>query len=326
MLSRFRIVLALLALALVVNTTGCGSGSDLPVVGIVQFASSSSLDLLRDSAIKGLASAGYHDGSNVRLQKRNALGDVNAARQILQELATQKVSLVVVIGTQTTQVADDFRSKYPIVFCGVVDPVIANIATTQTQAHTNVTGVYNPFSPEKGLQMLKEIMPTVTKVGSLYNSAEAFAPTLLASAQAEAARLGITWVAVPVGATTDVVSGTQALQAQGVQALMQLPSNTVNPGLTNQLAEALRLNMPFYSVQIDQVEKGVIAAVGIDLGAAGEQAGMLAGKVLGGAKPDTLPMQRAAKEPLYVNLTAAASFGVTVPASTIQRAEKVFGP
>lgn len=325
MFSRLRMIVVLLLLALFINSLGCGSGSSLPKIGIVQFATSSSLDLLRDSAIKGLASAGYHDGANVTLQKRNALGDVNTVRQILQDFAAQKVSLVVVIGTQTTQVADDFRGKYPIVFCGVVDPVIANIATSLTQAHPNVTGVYNPFSPEKGLQMVKEIMPTVSKVGSLYNPAEAFAPTLLASAQAEATRLGLTWVAVPVNATSDVVSGTQALQAQGVQAIMQLPSNTVNPGLETQLAEALRLNIPLYSVQIDQVEKGVIAAVGIDLGAAGEQAGMLAGRVMGGAKPESLPMQKAAKEPLYINLNAATSFGISIPASTLQRADKVFG-
>jgi putative ABC transport system substrate-binding protein len=311
-----------LALAL---SAGCDDQSNpkFPIIGIVQFASTSSLDQLRTGVVRGLEQAGVRDRGNVRIIYGNGNGDAGQTSATLQNIAAQSPAVIVVIGTQTANASNAIRASVPIVFCGVVDPVLAGIADTPTQAKTNVTGVSNPFAIDAGVRLVKEILPAVTKMGSLADPAEPFAAGFTTSAQAQATTSGATFTVQNIATTADVTNGVNSLKTAGVQAVLQFPSNTVNQGFANQLAACQAQNLPLFSVQVDQVALGVVAAIGIDLEAAGAQAGGLTAQVLRGTSPNSIPMQTAQKSLLYANTAAATRFGITIPNAVLSRADKV---
>jgi putative ABC transport system substrate-binding protein len=115
-----------------------------------------------------------------------------------------------------------------------------------------------------------------------------------------------------VNSSNDIGTGMQALKVQGVGAVLQLPSNTVNQGIDGQIKSARDLKLPIFSLQPDQLEKGVVAAIGIDLANAGEQAGRMTAKILKGDKPDTIPLEKAKLSEIKVNETSAQQFGLSI--------------
>jgi putative tryptophan/tyrosine transport system substrate-binding protein len=228
----------------------------------------------------------------------------------MQKFRDQRVALVGLASTQSLQAAARTLKDTPTVFSCVIDPVAAGGAETADRAKPNVTGVFNPFPVAEGVRMVHEMLPEVRTIGTLYDPGEPFSERMQAVAQQTSEELGLRWVAIPVAGVNDIVPGVQALKARGVGAMLQLPSNTVNQALDAQVAEGRKLGLPMFSLQPDQLEKGVVAAVGIDFRKAGEEAGRLAAEILKGKKPNDVPMQQATVEPVRVNEDAARAVGI----------------
>lgn len=309
----------LLPVALIAATLALGLGcapaanSDLPKVGFFQFNSTTSLDALRDGFLEGLQEGGFEDGKTMALVQQNAQSDTATLNLIAQQFSTE-VDLVGLCSTQALQAAVRAVKDKPIVFSGVIDPVAAGAAKSLTEPLPNVTGVYNPFPVTQGMQMITQIMPDVKRIGTLYDPSEPFFNQMREEAEAEAEKLGVEFVQVSITSSAEITTGMQALKARGVQAVLQLPSNTVNQGVEGQVKAALSAGMPIFSLQPDQVPKGVIAAVGIDLRKAGREAGLMAAEILKGKKPSDLPLQKATTLPVTASAENAQRFGVTLPA------------
>lgn len=312
----------MVALAACIGFAGCGdpgksatspSGEQVKRVGLVQVATTTSLDLLRDNYVRGLASEGFVEGDNLYIKLGNAQGDIGTLNLIVNDYISGGYDLIGTVSTQALQAAAKAAPKIPVVFCGVIDPVAAGAATSLERGKPGITGVSNPFPIREGILMVHEFMPGAKVIGSLYDPGEAFSKGQLAAAEAACKELGLTWVVVPVTQTGEVQSGVRSLQAKGVQAILQLPSNTTNAGIAGQVQECLKAKIPVFSLQVDQLEAGVVAAIGVDLAQSGFEAGVKAAKILKGASPDDFAISQAVLEPPTVNAEAAAKFGVTVP-------------
>jgi len=304
---------ALFISLLAIGLHGCQSAkSDLPTVGFAQFTSTTSLDELRDGFVRGLEEAGYEDGKHVKIVFQNAQSDAGTMGMIMQQFAGS-TDIVALCSTQALQAAVKTIKKQPVVYCGVIDPVAAGAAESVTKPKPNVTGVYNPFPVTEGIKMVRRLMPEATKIGTLYDPSEPFFGQMHAEAEAACAKEGCEFVVVNITSSNDIVTGMQALKAKGVGALLQLPSNTVNQGINGQVKAGKDLKLPIFSLQPDQLEKGVVAAIGVDLADAGAQAGKMTARVLKGEKADGIPMEVAKLTDVQYNRDAGKAFGLKLP-------------
>lgn len=284
-----------------------------PKIGLIQFTSTKSLDDLRDGFLQGLEESGFKPGEGVEVVARNAEGDAGTLSLAMRQFKDQGVSIVGVVSTQALQAAISSLGDTPIVFCGVMDPVAAGVGPSLDQKKPNITGVENPFPVEDGIEMVTQLAPSAKVVGSLYDPSEAFAEGLLKRAEAACKQRGLKWVAVSVSSAADIVSGTQALAARGVQAILQLPGNTTNQGVAGQVQQCRQLKIPMFSLQADQLPAGVVAAIGVDLKGAGVKAGKLAAEVLRGKSVAEIPIEGADNEPLKMNDEEMKRFSLEAP-------------
>lgn len=295
---------------------GCGPGAqnkDKPLVGFIQVASTISLDAIRDGFVEQLAEEGFKDGENMTLELANANGDVPTLGTLVDGFVQDDAALIVANSTQATQAVLARAQGKPVVFCGVMDPVAAGAASEPGRAKPGVTGVANPFDPAKGVELALRFMPAAKKLGTLYDPSEAFAEKLLAQFRQACRAKGVEPIAVAVAATTEVPTGMQSLKAKGAQAVVQLPSNTINQGIDAQVNQARQLKLPVFSLQTDQVPRGVVAAMGPEFKQAGRDAGKLAAELLRGKTPEALPMTNTRDDQVAVNHDEAKRFGLTVP-------------
>jgi len=316
---------ASLALPTVVVLAGCNGekkAGGVPTIGFAQFTSTPSLDDAREGFLAALKESGYEDGKTVNVSLQNAQGDNGTLMLMLQKFQQDGVDLVATASTPALQAAVRTIKDRPVVFCAVVDPVKAGGAVALDKGKPNITGISNPFPIDKGVELLKECMPSAKVIGSLFDPGEPFSETQLAEAKATAERLGMQWQSVAVTQSSDIASGMAALKARGVEAVLQLPSNTVNQGVEGQVKEARKQGLPIFSVQTDQIAKGVIAAIGVDIREAGYEAGKIAAEVLKGKKPGEIPLRPCTKMPLMVSEANAKAFGLTLPTAVIERAAK----
>lgn len=315
--------------AAVFLAAGCGNGESGGAsstgkkrIGLIQWTTTSSLDDTHGGYLKGLAEGGFKEGENIEIDYQNAQGDAGNAMLMLKNFQDKGVDMVGTIGTPALQSAVRTIKGRPVVFAAIVSAVATGAAETEQKGKPGITGLINPFPIDKGIALLKESMPEVQKIGTLYDPGEPFSNAQLAAGKAACDEAGVEWIPVAVSQSSEISSGVQALKARGVDAMMQLPSNTINQGLEGEVKEALKQKLPFFSVQPDQVAKGVIAAIGIDFKEAGREAGLIAAEVLKGKKPEEIAIQSAKKISMKASAENAAKFGITLPKSVLDRAVK----
>lgn len=316
-------IVALAALIL----TGCGksesgSSASKPLIGFIQFAKTPSLDNCHTGFIDALKKGGYEDGVNCSISYQNANGDISALNLMANKMKDDGAVLVGTAGTPALQASLRAMKQTPICFSAVIDPVAAGASSGPGKVLPNVTGVMNPFPIADGIRMVKEIMPNVRVIGSLYDTSEPFAPKQEQIAKDTCRELGLQWVSVTVSSPADIVPGVQALKSKGVQAMVQLPSNTMNQAVEAQVEAGRKAKLPMFSLQTDQIKLGVIAATGIDFIKAGEANGEMAVEILKGKKPSDFPIEQAAIEPIAINEDAARKAGIDIPASVRDKAAK----
>lgn len=316
---------------LVATLIGCGeatrsaptASADTKKVGFAQQISNVSLDELREGYIRGLKDGGFEEGKNLVLLQKNAQGDIGTLQLIMKGFLDEKVDLVGTVSSAAFQAALQNVKEIPIVFTGVIDPVVAGGGPALDQMPPNVTGVYNPFDVEPVVGLVKKLLPSVKTVGSLVDPGEPFTAQLQEQAKKACAKHGLRWVEVPVSEVTDAIPGVQALQSRGVQAMVHLPSNKLNSTMDALVAEAKKLRIPAFSMQYDQVKQGLVGAIGWDFSEEGYDAGRLAARVLKGEKPKDLPLQIPAKVRFVLSEGTAKAFGIALPEAIRAKASEI---
>jgi len=326
-MKKLKLILAALS---VVTIAGCsGGGGDtaantenLPTVAFLQIVSSAPLDETRQGYLRGLEESGFKDGVNFKFDYKNAEGDIPTAQLMAREFAGRNVDILGVSSSPALQSAIRATKDIPIVFCGVADPASAGAIKDGKQV-ANVTGVSNPDPIEKSQALLKELMPQVKVVGTLYDPSEPFIPLFRERSRIASAKLGFERVEISVNNSNDITTAVQALKARGVQAIMQLPNNVTAAGAEAQIKAANEVGIPYLSTHPGTVPLGGVAALGWDYEQAGYDAGVYAAQVLKGKKTSELPIKSVQKEDLVINLPVATKFGIKIPKAVLDRADKV---
>jgi ABC-type uncharacterized transport system substrate-binding protein len=274
--------------------------------------------------LRGLNAAGYHAPEQVQLVSRVADQNPTRLSPMAAELIENKVDAVVAVSTAAIRMVQSASATVPIVGHDLeTDPVAIGLIESYARPGGNVTGVFFDF-PEfrtKWLELLKEVIPTVSNVALLWDPISGQAQ--LNAVKAAADELGLEAQTIEVRAPTEFDRAFLAVERQGAGALIVL-SSPLFGSVSDQLADlALRHRMPTVTLFPDFARAGGLMAYGPNLLDTYRPLGVLVGKILQGAKPGDLPVERPSKFELVVNVRTARAIGLAVPTTILLRADEV---
>ncbi len=274
--------------------------------------------------VHALRALGHVEGQNLILERRSAEGRFERFADIVDDLVRLNTDVIVTVTTLATQRAKEVTNTVPIVMVGIVDPVGSGIVQSLARPGGSVTGVAGFVGPEisaKRLQLLKEALPRISRVAFLGFKSDWEDPAGR-SVQAAAQALGLT-LFLAEHTPTQYADAFDVVTRGRPDALFvsYSGSNYANQHLIVDFATRHRL--PSTHAFRESVELGGLMAYGADAADIFRRAAGYVDKILRGAKPADLPVERPTKFELVINLKTAKAFGLRVPLSFLLRADRL---
>lgn len=303
-------------------------------IGISQIVEHPALDAVRESLLATLKDHGFESGKNLKVIYDNAQGNIVTSTQIANKLISSKIDLAVGISTPSAQSlfyeSKKLASKIPIVFSAVSDPKAAGLEACENCA---ITGVTDTAHLEGLLELIKTLMPTLKKLGLMYNAAEANSVSTIERLKPLLTKNGIQFVEVTVNKTQDVGEATKSLIGK-VDALYFPQDNTLVSAIqtivniASQASPTLPLILPIFTSDPQLIQKGILAAVGYDYQDVGKETGLMVANILKGANPNDIPIHNPSTLKAVINSQLAKQLGLEIPKklefATIQTTESLF--
>jgi putative ABC transport system substrate-binding protein len=334
---RLKSTLAAVATAcLLVTTAACGSGDDeagssdspkVPSIAILNLANVPSLNDIVDGVTSALAAAGY-EGDKIKIDSQNANGDIGVAQTIAAKFADAKPDAIVTVSTPALQAAITAArpdNTIPIVFGAVSDPVSAGaVKSLDGATGTNVTGVYNVNPIPQVLDVAKEMIPGLSKVGIIYNPGEDNSVADAKKMKEEAATRNIQVVEATADNSNNVQSAAQSI-VNKVDTIILIQDTTVATAqaVVNKVARAE--HVPVLAIDAILVEEGAVAGLGRDARDTGKQMAAKVIELFEGKKAGDIPLEPVKPASLVVNEEAARLTGFTVPQAVLSQAKVISG-
>ena len=271
---------------------------------------------------QGLRELGYVEGQNIVLEYRSAEGKPERLPALAAELVRFKVDLIVAVFTPAALAAQRATSTVPIVMAPVGDPLGSGLVASLARPGGNITGVTNIFrelSPKR-LQLLKEVVPKVSRVGVLVNPTNPLQVTSWTETENAAKSLGVTLQALRVEGPQDLESAFEAARKGRVGALVALAREG---GIQQAAVLSARARLPAISPFREFAEAGGLMAYGVNFHDLLRRAATYVDKILKGAKPADLPVEQPTRFVLVINLKTAKALGITFPQSILIRADQL---
>lgn len=273
-----------------------------------------------------LAELGYHEGRNLVVDRRLAEGNLDRLPALAKELVELKPDLIVTSTTPSTLAALKATRTIPVVFVTVADPVGAGIVQSLARPGGNATGTSTPNVLQlqaKQLQMLKEILPTATRVVLLLNPLNPAELQQAAALKAEAPRLGLSLQQIEVEKDAAFPQAFKSIELAKPDALYVAQGAFATTHAPRIMEFANGRKVPVVGGTPELVEAGALMTYVGNLGEYWRVAAAQAAKILDGAKPADLPVQLASTFEMVINLKAAKALGIKIPPPILLRADRV---
>ena len=272
-----------------------------------------------------LRELGYVEGRNIRLEFRNAAGNVDALPDLAQEIVRDGgVDAILAISTPAALAAYKATQTIPIVAFGAVDPVRSGLADSLWHPGRNVTGitVFAEETAAKRVELMREVVPRAVRLGTVTTKvskgAQSLAPVLETGR-----KLGFTVESINIDDPADLAKALSPEVLAGFDAFVFIPDALLNA----HMAEVIRMvglsNKPAIYPSPDWVANGGFMSFGPDYGDAHRQLISQLDRVLKGAKPGDLPFERPTKFDLRINLRIAKALGIELSPTVLARADEV---
>ncbi len=288
-------------------------------VSISQIVEHPSLDAMRDGFKDRLKEAGIDVIYNEHIAQGNQATNVQIANQIKGE----NPDLVMAITTPSSQAVAQKIKDIPILFTGVTDPVAAGLVKSLMLPGKNITGMTDMSPVLRQVELIKEFMPEVKTIGTIYNAGEANSVVLTNMLKEICKDFGIKVEEASIANSSGVYQAAKSLVGKCDAIYIPL-DNTVVSGLEAAIKVCRQNKLPIFSADTDSVERGTVAALAVDYYRMGMQTADMAARVLSGnAKPADMPVETLQNLRLFVNEKAAARMGIAIPKRVLERADKV---
>ncbi|MFW6140244.1 MAG: ABC transporter substrate-binding protein [Acidobacteriota bacterium] len=297
---------------------------NLYTIGIFQVNNAPHLNDAVEGFIQALEDNGLVQEDNIKLIMKNAQGDISEAQKIAEGFVELKVDLIAAVSTASLQAALSATHDIPIVFISVANPYRAGAGTSPTDHLSHVTGVSSRGPIREGLYFLKEVMPDISKIGTLWTPSELNSEYYLEIIREVASELDYEVESVPIANSSEVLLSSQLLVSKGVDAIYQISDNTINESFEAVARIALDNGIPLFGGFPLSARMGACAALGWNFIDMGYRSGKMAVDIKNGKNPGEIPFQYMEEAELYINLEAADRQRVEFSEEVINRADKIF--
>lgn len=316
------LLLALVVLGSVLSQSNAAS----PRIGLLSSGTPESAGPVLAGLRQGLREHGYVEGTNIAIESRFANDQFDRLPDLARELIGLPVDVLVTLVTQASLAARDNTKTIPIVMVGVSDPVASGLVLSLRRPGGNVTGTSGMFSEAAGkrLQLLKELIPGVQRVAVLWNPANrVFQMQMIQETEAAARPLGIQLRMFEARDAESIERAFAAISKERVAGLNVLPDPTLAGHGARIAALAAEARLPSVSGNSVYAEAGGLMTFGPSFPEMARSAGGYVAKILKGANPAQLPVERPTKFELVINMQTAKQIGMTIPQSLLFRADRV---
>jgi ABC-type uncharacterized transport system substrate-binding protein len=296
-------------------------------IGLLTSGPASPASLLALEAFQqGLRDLGYVEGQQIVLEQRRAEGSEARARELAAELVQLPVDVLVAGGPPAIRAAQQVTRTIPIVMAASGDPVAAGWIASLAQPGGNITGLSTQSAElsEKQLELLKETVPTVSRIAVLANPSEPDSRSRLHYAQGAAHALQVSLHVLAVQRREDLVHAFAAIQREGIGAFLVLSDPLLLGQFRSDMIDfALRHRLPaMYSARV-YVEAGGLMSYAPSFPAMWQRAAAYVDRLLKGTTPADLPVEQPTTFELVINLKTAQALGLTIPPTLLFQADEI---
>jgi putative tryptophan/tyrosine transport system substrate-binding protein len=294
----------------------------IPRIGFLEPSGSSIASPRLQAFREGLRELGYVEGKTFAIEYRSAEEKPDRLTELAAELVRLKVDVIFALGTQAIAAAKTATQTIPVVMSGG-DPVGTGLVASLARPGGNITGLSN-FSPDlagKRLELLKEVVPRLSRIAALWNPENQLAA--FKETQAAAGPLGIQLQSVEVRSANEIENAFQAAAKGRAGAVTVMLSASLFSQRRRTAELAVMHKLPTMHSQSLWVEAGGLMSYGTYFPDLWRRAATYVDKILKGAKPADLPVEQPMKFEFVINLKAAKQIGVTIPPNVLARADRV---
>jgi len=274
---------------------------------------------------QGLRELGYLEGKSISIEQRYAGGEFERLPELAAELARLKIDIFVIAGAPAAHAAKKASSVIPIVMTSVADPVGMGLVASLARPGGSITGLsdFNTGVVAKRLELLREVVPSVSRVAVLLNPTNPSNPPQLKLTQAAAATLGVTLLAFEAKRADAIDRAFVAIMTERAGALIVIGDPLLGTHAKRIVELSTRNRLPAIYWIREFPDAGGLMSYGANFDDLWRQAATYVDKILKGAKPGELPVEQPTTFELVINLKAAKALRLTIPQSVLLRADKV---
>jgi putative ABC transport system substrate-binding protein len=271
----------------------------------------------------GMHELGYREGQNIAFEVKYAEGKVDRLTALTTQLLQANVDVIVTSGHPAIRAAQSASRTTPIVVAIMSDPVEEGFAVSYAHPGGNITGLafQDAELTTKRLEILKELVPTLSKVAALWDSG--MPASLLTATESAARALGLALEVLPAGSSGEVDKAFDTARGHKVQALFQISSPRFAAIRKAIAASAIEKRLPAACEERDFAAAGCLVSYGPSFAAMFGRAAYYVDRILKGVSPADLPIEQPTKFELVINLKTAKTLGLTVPPTLLANADEV---
>jgi putative tryptophan/tyrosine transport system substrate-binding protein len=295
-------------------------------IGLLSARSPSSESTRAEAFRQGLRELGYVEGKNIVIDYRYAEGKFERLPDLAAELVRLKVDVILTLGVPPTRAAKQVTTTIPIVMAGGSDPVKTGLITSFARPGGNVTGLsdLNVDLITKRLELLKEMIPKTAHVAILLNPANPTNPIQLKETQRVAPELGVTLLILEIKEAKEFESAFTTMRQGRADALLVFSDPMFGFNQERIANLAVKNRLPTMLGSRYYVEAGGLMSYGTaNPDDQYRRSAIYVDKILKGANPGELPVERPTKLELVINVKTAKLIGITIPPNVLARADRV---
>jgi putative ABC transport system substrate-binding protein len=313
-----------LACSLALPFAACAQSGKVYRIGLLETTSASANRTNLDALLRGLREAGYVEGKNLIIDYRSADGRIDRFPELAADLVRAKPDVIIARGTSATLAAKK-ASSIPIVMTSSADPVAARAIANLAKPGGNVTGLSSIVSElgAKRIEILKQLVPNAKRVAVILNMANPVAAEQWKELQRASGSLGVEFLLLDVRDVQALPGALESAVKHGAHALNSGGAAVEDANRRTVIDFVAKRKLPAIYSARNFVEAGGLISYGVHYPDLYYRAASYVDKILKGAKPGDLPVERPTKLELVINLRTAKALGVAVPRELLLRADEV---
>ncbi|SUA52070.1 ABC-type uncharacterized transport system, periplasmic component [Oligella ureolytica] len=308
-----------LGMGVVAPTTALADNKYVAITSIVEHPA---LDAFKDGVVEALDAEGFKQGENLRVKYQTAQGNTGTAAQIARQYIGEGPDVIVAIGTPSAQAVVAATKSIPVVFGAITDPVAAQLVKERGPSGTNVTGMSDELPLKASLELIKKTLPKAQKVGLVYNPGEINSKIVVEQLKVMMPEYGLTLVEAAAPRTVDVSSAARNLVGKA-DVIFSTTDNNVIATYESLTKVSLASKLPLIASDTGSVERGAIAALGVNYKQLGMQAGQMVARILNGENPGDIAWETSDQLEIHLNKKIADQIGFEFSEELVESAEKV---